>query len=257
LFPSQWIAVSAGNSWFLGYPDRAMDRIRRAAKAARESGSKPALEAVHNFAGYAYQFLGDVDRLREQAEATSELATELGTLFRRSAAQILLGWTEVAAGDFDAGITRMRGNLAEFRAKGAEIRVAQWLTLIAAALGKSGKPAEGLREVDEALAVIERTGERFYEAEVYRTRGDLLLDLASSNVSQTERSFRTAIAISRKQHAKSWELRSSTSLARLLRDTNRRDEARAMLAEIYNWFTEGFDTADLKDAKALLDQLNA
>jgi predicted ATPase len=98
---------------------------------------------MNNFACYAYQLLGDVDRLREQAEATSELATELGTLFRRSAAQILLGWTEVAANDFEAGITRMRRKLAEFRANGAEIRVAQWLTLIAAALGMAGKAPRG------------------------------------------------------------------------------------------------------------------
>jgi predicted ATPase len=149
----------------------------------------------------------------------------------------------------------MRHNLAEFRANGAEIRVAQWLTLIASALGKSGKPAEGLREIDAALAVIERTGERFYEAEVYRTRAELLLALASSNASQAEQSVRTAIEISRKQHAKSWELKATTSLARLLRDTNRRDQAPAMLAEIYGWFTEGFATADLKDARALLDEL--
>jgi len=123
--------------------------------------------------------------------------------------------------------------------------------------GKSGKPAEGLRDIDEALAAIERTAECFYEAEVYRTRGKLILALASSNASQAEQSFHTAIEISRKQHAKSWELRATTSLAGLLRDTGRRDEARAMLAEIYGWFTEGFEFADLKDAQALLDELGA
>ena len=135
--------------------------------------------------------------------------------------------------------------------------MAVYLTLIASALGKSGKLGEALQEIDGSLAAIERTGERFYEAEVYRVKGELLLAQDSSIASQAERSFRTAIEISRKQHAKSWELKATTSLARLLSDTSRRDEARAMLAEIYNWFTEGFDTADLKDAKALLEELGA
>ena len=96
----------------------------------------------------------------------------------------------------------------------------------------------------------------WHEAEVYRQKGELLLAQDSSNVTPAERCFRTAIEVARKQHAKLWELRATTSLARLLRDTNRRDEARAMLSEIYNWLTESFDTADLKDAKALLEELD-
>ena len=115
---------------------------------------------------------------------------------------------------------------------------------------------EALVTIEEALAVIEETGERFLEAEVYRTKGELLLAKGASNVVLAEQAFRDAIEVARLQKAKSWELRAATNLARLLRDTNRGDEARAMLAEIYNWFTEGFDTADLKDAKALLDELN-
>ena len=150
----------------------------------------------------------------------------------------------------------MRSNLAEFRANGAEIRFAQWLTLIAAALGKAGKPDEGLREIDEALAAMERTGERFYEAEVYREKGELLLSQDSANTKSAERSFQTAIEISREQLAKSWELRSTIRLARLLAKQGKCDEARTMRAEIYCWFTEGFDTADLKDAKALLEELS-
>jgi predicted ATPase len=113
---------------------------------------------------------------------------------------------------------------------------------------------EGLRAIDEGFKFIERTGQRYYEAELHRLKGELLLAQNSSNA-QAQECFRTAIDVARRQHAKSWELRATTSLVRLLRDTERRDEARAMLAEIYNWFTEGFDTADLKDAKALLDQL--
>jgi tetratricopeptide (TPR) repeat protein len=116
--------------------------------------------------------------------------------------------------------------------------------------------------LDQALAridsaVIQRTDARQHEAEVYRRKGELLLAQDSSNVAPAEQCFRTAIEVARKQRARLWELRATTSLARLLRGTNRRDEARATLAEIYNWFTEGFDTADLKDAKALLEELAA
>jgi adenylate cyclase len=249
-------ALWAENLWYLGYPDRALDRVRRATAATRKSGSKEALETVHMFGGFVCHLLGDVDGLRDRAEATGELAAESGNRFRRSMSQILLGWTEVTANDFHTGITRIRDNLAEYGAGGACIRVSHFLALIAAALGKSGKPGEGLREIEESLAVIERTGERVYEAEVYRVRGELLLAQAASNASHAEQSFGTAIEISRKQHAKSWELRATTSLARILSNTNRRDEARVMLADVYNWFTEGFDTADLKDAKALLDELS-
>jgi adenylate cyclase len=172
-------------------------------------------------------------------------------------AEFFLGWTEVMANDFHTGITRMRRNLAEFRADGAGVRVTQYLAMIAAALGKSGQPGEGLREIEESIAVIEKSGERFYEAEVHRLKGDLLLVQHASNEAQAERCFRTAIEISRKQHAKSWELRATTSRARLLTNQGRSAEARATLSETYNWFTEGFDTADLKAAKALLDELIA
>jgi predicted ATPase len=119
-----------------------------------------------------------------------------------------------------------------------------------------GKPGEGLREIEESLAVLERTDERVYEAEVHRVKGELQLAQGASNAMQAEQCFCTAIEISRKQHARSWELRATSGPARLLGDTTRREEARAMLAEIYNWFTEGFDTAELKDAKTLLDELS-
>jgi predicted ATPase len=147
----------------------------------------------------------------------------------------------------------MRDHLPELGSKGSEFKY--FPTLMAAALGRMGEFDEGLRYVDEALRFMERSGQRHYEVEVHRVKGELLLARDESNAAQSEQSFRTAIEIARTQHAKSWELRAATSLARLLRDTNRREEARAMLAEIYDWFTEGFDTADLKDAKALLDEL--
>jgi predicted ATPase len=122
---------------------------------------------------------------------------------------------------------------------------------------KMKQPAAGLQALEDAFSRVEPTGQRIYEPELHRLKGELLLVQDASNAAQAEECFRTAIEISRKQKANSWELRATTSLARLLAKQGNRDEARAMLADIYSWFTEGFDTADLKDAKALLDELAA
>jgi predicted ATPase len=149
----------------------------------------------------------------------------------------------------------MRHNRLELKASGSEFYDDYHLALIATALGRLRRFDEGLRTIDESFPIIERSGQRLYEAEVHRLKGELLLTQDLSNAAQAENSFRTAIDIAHKQHAKSWELRATTSVARLFAKQGKRDEARAMLADIYNWFTEGFDTVDLKDAKALLDEL--
>jgi predicted ATPase len=141
------------------------------------------------------------------------------------------------------------------RASGSEYINDRCLTFIATAQGRAGQFEEGLRTLDESFPFVERTGQHYYEAELHRLKGDLLLGQDPSNTCAAEKSFHTAIEISRAQRAKSWELRATTSLARLLTKSNRHDEASALLPEIYHWFTEGFETADLKDAKAILDQL--
>ena len=117
--------------------------------------------------------------------------------------------------------------------------------------------SQGLEAVDEALAIVERTGTRFNEAELRRLKGELLLVATNVTKEEAAQCFRDAIAIARRQSAKAWELRATTSLARLLASQERGEEARSVLAKIYGWFTEGFDTADLKDAKALLDELTS
>ena len=176
-------------------------------------------------------------------------------LFRRARAGVFLGWTEVESGELRSGVARMQQNLVAFRATGSEIGVDYFLALIATAFGRMEQLDEALRNIEEAMAVIQRTDTHMHEAEVYRRKGELLLAQDSSNVASAERCFRSAIEIALKQHGKLWELRATASLARMLAKQDKRDEARAMLAEIYNWFTEGFDTADLKDAKALLGEL--
>ena len=132
---------------------------------------------------------------------------------------------------------------------------------LAQAYGRAGQAEEGLSVLAEALALVEEIGERYYEAEIYRLRGELLLVQgnqveAETSIHQAEGCFRHAIEVARRQQAKSWELRATTSLARLWREQDKQEEARESLAEIYRWFTEGFDTADLREAKVLLEQLS-
>jgi predicted ATPase len=156
-----------------------------------------------------------------------------------------------------AGLSKGRPAAPWGSATGNELFCDYFLALMATALGWKSQFDEGLRTIDDSLSFIERTGQRIYEAEVHRLKGELLLAGDASNAAQAEQSFRTAIEISHRQKAKSWELRARTCLARQLAKQGKRDEARAMLAGIYNWFTEGFDTADLKDAKALLDEVSS
>ena len=128
---------------------------------------------------------------------------------------------------------------------------------MAEAYRKIGQTEAGLSALNVAANLLNKTGTRYYEAELYRLQGELLLMQNATNIAQAENCFRRAIEVARKQSAKSWELRATTSLVRLLAKLGKRGEARAMLAEIYGWFTEGFDTADLKDAKALFDELKS
>jgi predicted ATPase len=169
--------------------------------------------------------------------------------------RILRGWALAAQGRGEEGIAEMRQGLIDWRALGVRTTVPYLLTLLAEAYGARGQAEEGLRLLAEARAVVHETGERFHEAELYRTQGDLLLRPATPDAHQAETCFQQALDVARRQRAKSWELRAAMSLARLWQQQGKYAEARELLAPVYNWFTEGFDTADLQDAKALLDEL--
>jgi predicted ATPase len=140
-------------------------------------------------------------------------------------------------------------------ATGAELARPSFLALLAKASGIMEQPEAGLTALTEALTLVDTTGERWYESEIYQLKGVLLLQQSSDNQAEAETCFHQAIAIAQNQQAKSWELRASTSLARLWQQQGKCQEARDLLAPVYGWFTEGFDTADLKDAKTLLDEL--
>ena len=161
------------------------------------------------------------------------------------------------------GLVQIRQGLDTYRSTGAEYQRPHFLTLLAEASGLLGQPEGGLAALDEALTLMEKTGERYYEAELHRQRGELLLlreakshpDQGSREQHEAETCFQHALDVARQQQAKSLELRAAMSLARLWQRQGKRVEARALLAEVYGWFTEGFDTADLQEAKALLDAL--
>jgi adenylate cyclase len=193
--------------------------------------------------------------MRDHAAALVTLATELGSSSRRATAEIYLGWLDSIEHDSPEVIERMQRALADFRATGTLSIVSFLLSLIAEAQARFGRYSEALAAIGEALTLIEETGERVFQVDVHRIKGEVLLAQGLSGSEEAEESLRTAVDIAIRQNAKSFQLRATTSLARLLANQHRCDEARTMLAEIYGWFTEGFDTVDLKDAKTLLDEL--
>ena len=168
---------------------------------------------------------------------------------------IVRGWAQAHQGQTQEGIEQIMLGLIAYRATGAESARSYLLALLADAYGITGQPEAGLTALAEALTLADTTGERWYESEIYRLKGELLFHEASDNQTEAESCFQHALEIARNQQAKSFELRTTSSLARLWQQQGKRQEAYDLLASVYNWFTEGFDTADLKDAKALLDEL--
>ena len=158
-------------------------------------------------------------------------------------------------GQLKEGIAQMQQGWEAYRATGANVRQPMYLAPLAEAYGQAGQVDEGLQVLAEALAYIEQAGERWWEAELHRLKGELLLLQSADNHTAAASCFEQALALARRQQAKSWELRAATSLARLWQRQGKRAEAYALLAPIYDWFTEGFDTADLQEAKALLGSL--
>ena len=192
---------------------------------------------------------------QERAEVALSLAKEQGFPFWMANSAILEGWARAQEGQTKEGMAQIAQGLVTYRATGAETWRPYYLALLAEAHGTLGEPEAGLTALTEALALVDATGERWYESELYRLRGELLLQQSSANSTEAETCFHHAISIAQSQQAKSWELRATMSLARLWHQQGKRQEVHDLLAPVYHWFTEGFDTADLKDAKALLDAL--
>jgi predicted ATPase len=243
--------------WYLGYPDQGLARSHEAVTLARQNAHPFSLANAMGWAAMVHQYRREVQAAQEHAEAAISLATQHGFPFFRAVGSMLSGWALAHQGQVKEGIGQIQQGLMAWRATGAESNRSYFLALLAEAHGTQGEPGAGLTVLTEALTLVDTTGERWYEPELHRLKGALLLQQNADNQAEAESCFAQAIAIAQNQQAKSLELRAATSLARLWQQQGKRQEAYDLLAPIYGWFTEGFDMADLKEAKALLDALQA
>ncbi|HEY6357199.1 MAG TPA: hypothetical protein VIX35_03080 [Vicinamibacterales bacterium] len=200
-------------------------------------------------------FARDVAIVCAHSNDSVAIASEHGFAFWAAYGRILQGWADAQKGEATTGIAGIRDGLAAAEATGARVTTPFYLALLAEALALAGKIEEGLAALDDALAIAAGSGVRGSDAEIHRLRGELTGRLPYPDPAKAEDSFRTALAIAREQGTRGYELRAATSLARLWCEQGRRAEARDLLAPLYASFTEGFDTQDLKAAKALLDEL--
>jgi predicted ATPase len=241
--------------WWLGYPDQALRRSHEGLTLARELAHLYSRAVALLFATILHQLRWEEQLTQERAEELIALSGEHEFPQLLAGGRLLQGWALAEQGRGEEGMAQMRQGLAAWHATGAKVIRPYGLALLAAASAKAGRREEGLTLLAEALAVINDTGERRWEAELYRLQGELLLARATGQDTEAETCFRQALDIARRQQAKSWELRAAMSLARLWQRRGKRADAHTLLASVYHWFTEGFDTADLQEAKALLEAL--
>jgi predicted ATPase/DNA-binding winged helix-turn-helix (wHTH) protein len=262
--------------WFLGQPDQASHRMQEALTLARELCEPNGLAQAFFFAAILHQLRREERMAQEHAEAAIAVSREHGLVLYQAMATITRGWALIEQGRQEEAIEQMRQGLAAHQATGTEVIRPHFLALLVEALGNVRQAEEGLRLLAEALVVAHRNGEGYYQAELYRIKGELLLMQATDRsvsradtagkavfevepaaVAQAEACFSQSIEIARQQKAKSWELRTVMSLARLYQNQGKQEEARGRLTQIYDSFTEGFETVDLREAKALLDELSS
>jgi DNA-binding winged helix-turn-helix (wHTH) protein/predicted ATPase len=241
--------------WALGYPEQALAFNQKAFACAREQkiDTTPLFHAL-SFSVRFNQWLRDSRTTREQAEELFALATQHGMPFYRALAVACRGWALAEEGNTELGIEEMQRASSALEEAGVAARSLEAAPLIEF-YAKTGQVESGLTILTRALRQVEKTDERVCQAELYRLKGELLLQQNPADREEAEGAFRLAMETARRQSAKSWELRAATSLARLLSTKGESEGARAVLSETYAWFSEGFETADLKEAKAILDQL--
>jgi predicted ATPase len=241
--------------WLLGYPDQGRTQSHEAVTLAQQRAHPLSLNIAVGIATMFYQFRREGWATQECAATAMTLATEQGFPYWRAFGSMLGGWALAHQWQAQEGIAQITQGLRAHRAIGGETERPYFLALLAEAHGIMRQPEAGLAVLTEALTLVETTGERWYEPELYRLMGELLLQQNLDNQVEAETCFQQALSTARSQQAKSLELRAAMSLSRLWQQQGKRQKAYDLLAPIYGWFTEGFDTADLQDAKALLDAL--
>ncbi len=259
------LSFSSYALWLLGYPDQALKRVQEAITLAQGLSHSRSLVFALGHGSWIHQYRREIPAVQELTEALMALGNEQGNPVWSDRGNILRGWAMAEQEQIAEGIAQMRQGLAAWRTTGEELYRPSFLTLLAGACGKAGQIEEGLNTLAEALDTVNKNGERWHEAELYRIKGELLLAQEGENQkakgkreenSEAEVCFQKAVEIARSQSAKSLELRATISLTPLWQRLGKKKKARLLLADVYGWFTEGFDTADLKEAKALLEELS-
>ena len=225
---------------------------------SRKVGKNP-FTLAYTFSTLAmfHQWRRDREEARRHAEAATRICREQGMPYWLGVGLILQGWAGATRPQPAEQMASMHEGMALYRATESALWLPYFLTLLAETSGAAGQPDAGLRFLDEVHTMMDSTQERFYEAEVHRVQGTLVLAQAADQHAQAEICFQHALDVARRQQARSWELRAALSLARLWQQQGKRAEAHALLTPIYGWFTEGFDTADLQDAKAMVEELGS
>jgi TOMM system kinase/cyclase fusion protein len=241
--------------WLLGYPDQALQRSHEGLTLARELAHPFSLAFALFFAALLHQCRQEWPLVQERVEAAIALAAEQGFAVWVALGTILRGWALAAQGQREEGVAQIRRGMDAYKATGGVSGLPYYLALLAVACAQVGQREEGLSLLAEALALTNDRGERRWEAELHRLKGELLLAGSAEPDAEAETYFRQALDVARHQQAKSWELRAAMSLSRLWQRQGKHAEARQLLVEVYGWFTEGFDTADLQEARALLHEL--
>ena len=241
--------------WFRGFPEQAEVRLAEALGGAQELSHAVTTGICLNFAAGLRCFVHEPKTAQDSAQAAIDYSIEQNLPLFSAWGAVLRGWAVAEQRHPEQGIAEMHRGLEEWRGTGAKILVPLFHALLAQGYARCGKFEDGLKSLDDAFDAFRRNGEKLWEAELHRLKGELLLSISDGNGAEAETCFKKAIEIARGQSAKSFELRAAMSLARLWQGEGKRSEARDLLAPVYDWFTEGFDTTDLKEAKALLDDL--
>jgi predicted ATPase len=243
---------AAWSLWFSGFPDQSLQRIEEALTLARELSEPHGMAHATLFASVLYQLRRDTLMAQYYAEAVIDISREHGLALYGAMATIMQAWSASKYGGARAAVDQIREGLAALDATGTFLVRPHFLALLAEALTKLNEIDEALLLLDEAMDLVHSKGERYYQAELYRLKGELLLKQTTTNEARAEDCFRQSLSIAESQEAKAWQLRTALSLARLYRSQGKVVEARSLLTPIYDSFTEGFETDDLRDAGVLL-----
>jgi predicted ATPase len=241
--------------WLLGYPKAALADSEQALSDAREIGHAATLMYALSNTTMTHIFCGNSATADGQANELVALADEKGALFWKAYVMMHQGKVLAMAGKSTDAFQMFTSGFNALRATGTTLYMPWYLSLLAVAHAELGRNDDAWRCLGEATTIMETGGERWFEAEIHRTAGEIALMEPEPEAAKAEAYFERALAVARKQQAKSWELRAAMSMARLWRDRRKKQRAHDLLAPVYGWFTEGFDTLDLKQAKDLLDEL--